>query len=474
MNIKNKYFFEFYNERLKFIKENSFDRIEGVILICSYIDALSGYRYGGASCKSRFTKFVLEYTNQSDIWNKISLILLRQHFEYKNDDFYNQIIIFLNKLGAISSSFIDLNYNPDISIDNYYNLAEKSLEVKYLHILKSDIEEYKYCNILWNYFRNYSVHNTSIGFDRAMNIANKVVPFYSNQNKIENKKIVETKTCFDIPFDFLVLTLENCLTNFNSYLDDKDIILEESQKVTNKNKNKNKVTTSDNDKIPNLITKPFITFLNDAGRLIDQAKINRELFKTTDKGEYRWLEGAYARSSIISTIFFLESIIESIYKDFRIRESWQFPYRIQKKHGLTNKSYETLPLIERIYLIPYLCIKDDNVFTKEFFNKESKSFQELREIIKIRDQFAHSKSFKRKMEIKVSESNDKKYINDNFSDNNWPITKIPKDVFIIDYNHAKIIKDKVDKLIEKLDDVLEGKLYKKNWMTSEILDLHSR
>ena len=47
-------FFSFFEARLDFVKSICIDRIEGKILLCSYIDSLSGYMYGFFTNIGRF------------------------------------------------------------------------------------------------------------------------------------------------------------------------------------------------------------------------------------------------------------------------------------------------------------------------------------------------------------------------------------------------------------------------------------
>src|SRR5574341_1372066 len=121
------HFIEFFSARLDFVESSCKNSIEGMILLCSYIDSLAGYRYNGKSNSQRFKRFLVEDTEQSPTWRKLSLILLRQYLEMKNLKLYSNLINVLNRLGAISSNYINLNYNPDTTTDQFLNECEKEL-----------------------------------------------------------------------------------------------------------------------------------------------------------------------------------------------------------------------------------------------------------------------------------------------------------------------------------------------------------
>ncbi|NOY89338.1 MAG: hypothetical protein GXO93_08135 [FCB group bacterium] len=225
--INTKRFFDFYRERLKFIEKYCFDdndgNIEGKLLICCYLDALSGYRYKGKSNKSRLNDFLTEFSDYSRIWNKISLMRLKQYFEEKNSGFYDDILVFLRKQGVITPKFTDFNYNPDM---DYNTLSKKAIkqdiDKEYWDKLKEDILKFKYSNILWHSYRNSLVHQTLVDIDPAPNICDKKEPFYSHVNFMENK-IIREEVRFIIPFVFLLSTFKKCLINFEAYLKNNNI-----------------------------------------------------------------------------------------------------------------------------------------------------------------------------------------------------------------------------------------------------------
>lgn len=76
-----KHFFSAFRDFLKFIDENCVGRLESIILICIYIDSLSGYKYGKRENKKRFMDFVLNYSGLEDTYSKVCLPLLRDELE---------------------------------------------------------------------------------------------------------------------------------------------------------------------------------------------------------------------------------------------------------------------------------------------------------------------------------------------------------------------------------------------------------
>ena len=89
----NKFFFDYFRARIEFVENFCLDRIEGLILMCCYIDALAKYRYGrhGGNYE-RFQTFILGYSDFQDIWKKISLPLLKYHFEERDNDYYSDLL----------------------------------------------------------------------------------------------------------------------------------------------------------------------------------------------------------------------------------------------------------------------------------------------------------------------------------------------------------------------------------------------
>jgi len=466
------HFFDFFEARIEFIKQACLDRIEGTILVCCYLDSLAGYRYGGASGRDRLKRFLTEHTDQADVWRKVSLILLRQHFETKDHPFFDGMINFLNKLGASTDNFLNLDFNPDICIDTLFDRAREELPGDDLRQMQHDIHEFEYSSILWNEYRNPSVHETVVSINRAMNLADNEEPFYSNMNVMEGGKITRTITCFDIPPTFLVRTIETGLRSFKELIEKgectmhlSDSSVRDSTLISVSKRSKTGVDSA----YPRMITKPFRPLLIDSGHLLDLAKQCHEKWQSLEHPEDRWSETCLSRSCIVACIFFLESITNCVLRDFAVTEPLHLPSKLRKKTGLHIKDLGHLPLKERVFLTPYLCSAGKQAFSREYFDRGSREFQQMEELIKIRDSFAHSRPIKRRLNI--TSSGEREYVlDDMFKENFWPLTQIPKDIFIIEYSHAVLAKKIVDWVIDQIDQFLDGKLVQNNWMNSEQIE----
>ncbi len=465
------FFFDFFQARLEFVRSHCIDRIEGVILLCSYVDSLAGYRYGGTTGPARFKKFLIEDTLYSETWRKVSLILLRQYLEKKELKLYAKAIEVLNQLGARTSNFRDLNYNPDIPLELLLNEFSKSLSRKEITFFQKDFERFQYSAILWNCYRNSSVHESAVGLKKAMNLTDQSEPFYSNEHSGHDGSILD-HTRFDIPMQFLVRSIESGLqklrelANAGQWHPEVSVPYDDPIYVS-----QSSADERDNAKIgyPRMITKPFRSLLADLGNLLEQAKTHHGLFETTGEGIHRWREGAMSRSAIVTSVFFLESIVNSIVKDFSIREPYQLTETLLKRYNLLHQRFDRLPLIDRVFLVPYICSSNEGNLVSGFFEKRSKEFLSLQELIAIRDGFAHSRPVKRRMTI--TKSSEGEYIaDDQFKENFWPHTQIPKDIFIIEWSNAITAKQIVDWAVEQLDRFLEGRIAQRNWMNDELIE----
>lgn len=414
----------------------------------------------------------MEHTDQAKVWRKTSLILLRQHLEARDHPFYDGMINFLKKLGASTANFLSLDFNPDIYIDTLFDRAREELPGDDLRQMQHDIREFEYSSILWKEYRNPSVHETAVRINRAMNLAHKEEPFYSNMNVIEGGKIIRTLTCFDIPPTFLVRTIESGLRSFKELVEKGECTIHLSDSFIRGSKSigVSKQSKTDVDiSYPRMITKPFRSLLFDSDNLLDLAKQSHEKWQLLEHTEDRWSEACLSRSCIVVCVFFLESVANCVLRDFAVTEPLQLPFKLQRKTGLHVKGIDHLPLKERVFLIPYLCSAGKQAFSREYFNRGSREFQQMEELIKIRDSLAHSWPVKRRLSIN-STGKGEHVFDDRFKENFWPFTQIPKDIFIIEYKHAKLAREIVELVIERMDKFLGGRPTQNNWMNSEQIE----
>lgn len=467
------HFCSYYRARIEFVEEECLERIEGTILLCCYLDAMAGYRFSGSSGKNRLKRFLLEYTDQADTWQKVSLILLKEHLTAKNHMFYDQMIGFLAQIGTDTDRFSNLNYNPDLSIDVFIEKAQENLKADYVNQIGADIRRFEYSEILWRCYRNPSVHETSIGIGRAVNLADKHEPYYSNQLVLNGGGGRRHITRFDIPTEFLAKTARSGLESLRRLYEKEDLLPIDHTQATLRERHKgHSPRQSDDVEIgyPRMITKPFRPLLADTGILLQMAKESHTAWKTTDDPDDRWREAALSRSCIIACAFFLEALSNSILKDFEVWDPLQLPLAMQKKIGLDVKPVDRLPLEDRVYIIPYLCNKAQETFSNTYFDRGSIDFQRMCELIRIRDRFAHSRPTKRKFVI--TKTGAKEYVvDDNFQENFWPVTRIPKDIFIIEFEHAQLARQIIDRTTEQLNEFLGGRIVANRWMRDEHINL---
>jgi len=467
-----RFFFDFFEERIKFIEENCLNRIEGLILSCCYLDSLAGYKYGGRSSKKKFKKFILSYSGFQSIWNRISLPLLKRCLERKNHEFYKPFIKFLeDKLGVKKNKYTDLSYNVDVDLQTLQEKAKGLLEDRYLLQLKGELEEFEYTSILWRDYRNFAVHKTSSKKDEAHPLVEKTEPFYVNYGIMEGNKITREETLFGIPPIFILNTLKACLKNFTDECLKTNIDLFDLEEAIEHPyfKSKKRAIDEENDiDYPRLITKPFRFIYSDAEYFLKKAQICQETFAKTNNAKYKELEAIFSRSCLLFCVVFLEGLTNNILGDFQVVSEDQLPETLRRKCGLNQKELNKISLEDKIYLLPYLCSQDSK-FGEEYFQRESKEFQELRELIRIRNSYVHPHPIKRKLQIEMT--TDRKFLaKDEFPQNFWPLTKIPKDIFIFQYNHAERAKLITDNIFKKLDNFLQGRLTKDNWLINEKIE----
>ncbi len=223
MNDRNEYFFNCFEERLKFIKTHCLDRIEGLILICCCLDALGGYCYRKRSNFKLFREFIIEYSGRKEIWTKISLPLLKEYFEHNNQP---RNVEFMRKLGVNEKSYLMKDYNTDINIDEIESKATKHIITPFSDDFKREILDFEYVRILWLKYRNPAIHEMKSNPDGAANIFEQSESVYYNHQTIsENYKPIGEKINIDIPQPFLFKTLTQCLRNFRKHLEINNISL---------------------------------------------------------------------------------------------------------------------------------------------------------------------------------------------------------------------------------------------------------
>lgn len=213
-----KYFFQVFKDRIIFIRNNCLKNseltIEGLILSVSYLDALSFYKYKTKSTAKRFSDFVQKYSsqNKSDYYNKINMpLLLRRIKKKQNNSLHQRFISFIEvNIGANTGNYVNLNYDVDMRIEELCEKMNTSFNIYEIATLLEDIEQSKWSQVLWEYYRCSLIHEMRKK-DEGMNIANKSGPYYSNMILID-ENAEETK--FGMPSKYILETLEECTCNF--------------------------------------------------------------------------------------------------------------------------------------------------------------------------------------------------------------------------------------------------------------------
>ncbi|RKX29550.1 MAG: hypothetical protein DRP46_06990 [Candidatus Zixiibacteriota bacterium] len=228
MNDNNKYFFDYFEERLKFIQERCLERIEGLVLMCCCIDAFAGYAYNHPRGEKfpYFKKFILGYSGEKKTWTKISLPLLKEYFKKCNMTKYAE---FITKLGVNEKSYFVKDYNTDINIEEIERQAVGHIITPFSDNLKNDILNFEYVKILWSKYRNYAIHEMRSNPDNASNIFGQTESVYYNHQTLIREhdfKQIGEKINIGFPQSFIFKTVQQCFLNFKKQVDRENISIE--------------------------------------------------------------------------------------------------------------------------------------------------------------------------------------------------------------------------------------------------------
>jgi len=223
MDDRCKYFIEYFEERVHFLESYCLERIEGLILISCCLDSLAGYVYKerGNNRYPQFKNFIITYSELHEYWNKISLPLLKKHFEKFGDTYHAD---FLRKMGVSESSYFQKGYNVDIPLPELMNRAGQFIFTPFTGELIKTIERFEYTKIFWKKYRHYSIHEFRSDPDRAPNIFDEELPFYNHETVMASG---EENIKMGFPMKFLILSLKNCIKNIKKELELGNIIIPE-------------------------------------------------------------------------------------------------------------------------------------------------------------------------------------------------------------------------------------------------------
>lgn len=220
------HFFDFFVDRVQFIKQHCLNnikgRIEGILLCCCCIDALAVYRYGRGSNSDKFAQFMRTYSGLEESYEKISLPLLKESLESetKENPRNEEFAEFLKKdLGVNIRKYHFTDYNVDIP----YQELEKKTRVKfgneYFTQIKDEIMRFRYSRVLWEYYRCASVHELRHKGE-PFNLAKKEEPYYFVCSDLSTSK---DEIQFGIPVQFMLRTLEKCIERWKEECTGKNL-----------------------------------------------------------------------------------------------------------------------------------------------------------------------------------------------------------------------------------------------------------
>jgi hypothetical protein len=176
-----------------------------------------------------------------------------------------------------------------------------------------------------------------------------------------------------------------------------------------------------------------------------------------DFDQHLWMkEKAAARAAFIMGMAAIEAFANNILRDFAVRGKKDLPEsllnKLQKKYDV---NFWRLP--DKTYFLPTLC-NSQLIPPAFYFKRDSKEFQLFEEIVKIRNGIMHGRPepFLVLIKFKPSELHE---VNDNFPENFWFLSNIPKDFTSfnhqcasIAYDNIKWVRESLISFIEKVDE----------------------
>lgn len=218
-------------------------------------------------------------------------------------------------------------------------------------------------------------------------------------------------------------------------------------------------------------SRPFQSLFNDAEYFLSEAKIfhDRVQKSKTNNNEfadqnYLRLERANSRASIIASVAGLEAFANSVLSEFRKRQPNEMDADwLTRKHK--EVPLDRWSLKDKINFLPSLC--NSKVKHPEcFFDMNSESFKLFKEIVEVRNTLAHG----RIVDVKyvVTLFSDRKHEADsNYPENMWQVSKFPKEISALRYNHALQTNRNIIWVLKSLISFLDSKIDRKYLLEQE-------
>lgn len=170
-----------------------------------------------------------------------------------------------------------------------------------------------------------------------------------------------------------------------------------------------------------------------------------------------WMEEkAFSRDCLIMGMAGIEALANNLYRDFATRSKNDLPDNLLNKNQRKNE-IEWWRLTDKVYFLPTIC----NITLSppaSYFDKESDKYKLFEELIEIRNSILHGRPEALLMLAKLN-PNKRHELIDNFDQNFWPCSKLPKDITAINGECAKIayeniiwVRDSLVGFIEKLNE----------------------
>jgi hypothetical protein len=135
-------------------------------------------------------------------------------------------------------------------------------------------------------------------------------------------------------------------------------------------------------------------------------------------------EKSASRASFIMGMAAIEAFANSLLSDFAVHDKSQIPPVMISKH-LSKTRIDRWPLAEKIYFLPTLCNRPISP-PATFFDRQSRDFRLFEELIEITNSIMHGRPTVIMLLAHLSHSKLHTMI-DEFDQNFWPISEIPRD-----------------------------------------------